>query len=105
MHVEEIKSGARDQPTEAADEQAEMLRLARTAGSGQVRLVRRNPLRDVSAEYDLTSLDRLTPADRPTRGPAGRGFDQHLPLSADELAQVTDLFIERQRAASRGGTP
>ncbi|HTN89285.1 MAG TPA: hypothetical protein VL242_36655 [Sorangium sp.] len=105
VHVEEIKSGARDQPTEAADEQAEMLRLARTAGSGQVRLVRRNPLRDVSAEYDLTSLDRLTPADRPTRGPAGRGFDQHLPLSADELAQVTDLFIERQRAASRGGTP
>ncbi|HEX3475671.1 MAG TPA: hypothetical protein VHT91_11645, partial [Kofleriaceae bacterium] len=96
---EEIKTGARDTNADARaqlDNQTDLLRDA-AAGRKIIRLEVGD--RDITAEIDLASD---TAASKSTRGPAGKGFDKSLGVSASDLEALCKDVLDNGVAAGKG---
>jgi hypothetical protein len=95
---EEIKTGARDTNADARgqiDDQTELLRDA-AAGKKTIRLEAEGG--DITGEIDLASD---ATASKSTRGPAGKGFDKSLGVSATDLEAMCKDLLDRTVAASK----
>jgi hypothetical protein len=95
---EEIKTGARDTNADARgqiDDQTELLKDA-AAGKKTIRLEAGEG--DITGEIDLASD---ATASKSTRGPAGKGFDKSLGVSATDLEAMCKDLLDRTVAASK----
>jgi hypothetical protein len=96
---EEVKTGARDTNADARgqlDDQTRLLSEA-TAGKKIVRLEVRN--HDITSEIDLESD---ATASKSTRGPAGKGFDRSLGISASDLEALCKELLANAASAEKG---
>jgi hypothetical protein len=109
VHVEEIKAGQNDRPERTRQELDRMVAAVRRVGDGSTRLVRRNPLADVSADFRPESLTREMSAtrgphdrSRPGREGAQASFDESVGLTQQQLTQVAEELVRRHRPAASG---
>lgn len=96
---EEIKTGVRDTNADARgqlDDQAGLLREA-AANTKLVRLEVGD--RDITAEIDLASD---AAASKSTRGPAGKGFDKSLGVTASDLEALCEDLLDKSVATGNG---
>jgi hypothetical protein len=97
---EEIKTGSHDTNARARAQLDDQTGLLRDGASGKRPIRLEVGDRDITGEIDLGSD---ATARKSTRGPAGKGFDNSLGMSANDLeAMCKDLFA---KAAASGGTP
>jgi hypothetical protein len=96
---EEVKTGGRDTNADARgqlDDQSSLLREA-AVGNKTIRLEVDG--RDVTAEIDLASDGA---ASKSTRGPAGKGFDKSLSVSASDLEALCKDLLDKSSTAGNG---
>ncbi|MCG8418566.1 MAG: hypothetical protein MJE77_11555, partial [Proteobacteria bacterium] len=91
VHREELKTGMRDKPAKARRQLDKGLRRLEEAAAAQenVRLLENGM--DITDTIDLTTAHGSSGV---TRGPSGRGFDDHLGISARDLEVLTENLIE-----------
>lgn len=96
---EEVKTGARDTNADARGQLDDQTRLLRDAAAGKriVRLEARN--RDITSEINLESDATAT---KSTRGPAGKGFDNSLGISASDLEALCKELLAKAATAEKG---
>jgi hypothetical protein len=102
VHREEIKTGRKDQPTKAKTQLETGANALAGAARGErgVRLVLDDI--DITDTIDLSTVADSTAA---TRGPAGKGFDRSLGITADDLLNLVEDLVElelKHRAAGGG---
>jgi hypothetical protein len=98
---EEVKTGGRDTNADARAQLDDQTSLLRDAAAGKKIIRLEVGDRDITADIDLAS-DAI--ASKSTRGPAGKGFDKSLGITANDLeALCKDLLAKK--AAAEEGTP
>lgn len=102
VHREEIKTGRKDQPIKAKKQLETGANALAGAARGErgVRLVLNDV--DITDTIDLSTVAESTAA---TRGPAGKGFDRSLGITADDLLNLVEGLVElelKHRAAGGG---
>jgi hypothetical protein len=94
---EEVKTGGRDTNADARRQLDDQTSLLRDAAMGKKTIRLEVGDRDITAEIDLAS-DAV--ASKSTRGPAGKGFDESLGVSASDMdALCKDLLAKGVTAA------
>jgi hypothetical protein len=100
VHREEIKTGRNDQPTKAKGQLETGANAISTAARGgrPIRLVAGGV--DITDGIDMSTVDASTAA---TRGPAGKGFDRSLGITADDLLRLVEDLVELERKSRGAG--
>ena len=96
---EEVKTGGRDTNADARGQLDEQTGLLRDAATGKKTIRIEISGRDITAEIDLASD---AAASKATRGPAGKGFDKSLGVSASDLEALCKDLLERGVAPGKG---
>ncbi|MDQ3153566.1 MAG: hypothetical protein M3R63_18240 [Actinomycetota bacterium] len=100
VHREEIKTGTRDTHADAHSQLQNAEKLLAAGGSGKIRLEAQG--KDITGEIDMASDAGATKA---TRGPAGKGFDESLGVTANDLeVLVKELLAAKPVKPPEGGT-
>jgi hypothetical protein len=98
LHNEEIKTGARDRPNPARDQLNEAYKALNEAADGGRSVMLLEAGKDVTHEIDLASMRSSKSY---TRGPAGKGFEQHYEVTTADL----DALIEKLLEPPKPGRP
>lgn len=96
---EEIKTGAHDTNARARAQLDVQTDLLRDGASGKRAIRLEVGSRDITGEIDLESDAAAT---KSTRGPAGKGFDKSLGVSASDLEAMCKDMLANGVAAGRG---
>jgi hypothetical protein len=96
---EEIKTGGRDTDADARRQLHDQTSLLRDAVAGKKVIRLEVGDRDITAEIDLASD---ATASKSTRGPAGKGFDKSLGVTAGDLEALCKDLLARSAAAGKG---
>ena len=96
---EEIKTGMLDSNADARGQLNDQSTLFRDGAAGKKSIRLEVGERDITAQIDLGSD---SPINTTTRGPAGKGFDQSLGVSANDLEKMCkDLLAEASAAGKQ----
>jgi hypothetical protein len=95
---EEIKTGVRDTNAAARAQLDSQSSLFSDAAAGKKTLRLEVGVRDIAGEIDLAS-DAV--ATKSTRGPAGKGFDESLGVTAGDLEAMCKDLLANSTAAGR----
>jgi hypothetical protein len=93
---EEVKTGVRDTNADARKQIAEQAGLLRDAAAGNKAIRLEVGGNDITGQIDLASD---AAASKSTRGPAGKGFDKSLGVSATDLESLCKELLANQSAA------
>ena len=101
VHREEVKTCVTDQPIPAKrqlDKGAQAIASA-TRGGSSIRL--RAGAVDVTDQIDLSTVEQSTAV---TRGTSGKGFDESLGITADDLKRLVEELVQLEhRSRTVGG--
>jgi hypothetical protein len=95
---EEVKTGMRDSNADARGQLDDQTELLRDAAAGKTTIRLEVGKHDIAPEIDLTSD---ATAAKSTRGPAGKGFDKSLGVSAGDLEALCKDLLDEAAAAGR----
>ncbi len=95
---EEIKTGGRDTNADARGQIDDQTALLGDAAAGKKTIRLEIGDRDITAEIDLTSD---AAASKSTRGPAGKGFDKSLGVSASDLEALCQDLLDNGVTAAK----
>jgi len=96
---EEVKTGGRDTNADARGQLDAQTSLLRDAAAGKKAIRLEVGGRDITGEIDLESD---AAANKSTRGPAGKGFDTSLGVSASDLEAMCKDLLAKEVAAGKG---
>jgi len=100
LRMEQQKAGTTDTPSSALAQNAKALKVIDAAIGGQktVRLELEDGV-DISEQLDLASADQ---AQKVTVGPAGKGFDESLEITAADLERLMkELVMDAKKPGSK----
>jgi hypothetical protein len=96
---EEVKTGVRDTNADARGQLDDQTGLLRDAAAGKKAIRLEVGARDITGEIDLASD---ATASKSTRGPAGKGFDKSLGVSASDLEALCKELLANEMATGKG---
>lgn len=95
---EEVKTGGRDTNADARGQLDDQTSLLRDAAASKKTIRLEVGDRDITAEIDLASD---AAASKSTRGPAGKGFDKSLGVTASDLEALCKDLLDKSIATGR----
>jgi hypothetical protein len=96
---EEVKTGGRDTNADARGQLDDQTNLLHEAATGKKTIRLEASGRDITAEIDLASD---AAASKSTRGPAGKGFDKSLGISASDLEGLCKDLLDKNSTVRKG---
>jgi hypothetical protein len=96
---EEVKTGIRDTNADARGQLEDQTGILRDAAAGKKTIRLEVGGNDITAEIDLASD---AGANKSTRGPAGKGFDKSLGVSASDLEALCKDLLDNGLTAGKG---
>jgi hypothetical protein len=96
---EEVKTGGRDTNADARGQLDDQTSLLRDAAAGKKIIRFEVGDRDITVDIDLASD---AAASKSTRGPAGKGFDKSLGVTAGDLEALCKDLLAKSAAAGKG---
>lgn len=96
---EEVKTGGRDTNADARGQLDVQAGLLRDAGAGTKTIRLEVSGSDITGQIDLASD---ATANKSTRGPAGKGFDKTLGVTASDLEALCKELLKEELATGNG---